>query len=154
MGRCCGHGSCSVSDPQMGYRAGLIRCGRFARFDKSLLSEPGQGTQLGSDHDYRKEMRSSEFGRSCSDHNSLSWLAHYPRSQKHRTPSGAQLPQALRTTIYSIQPQGHRANSPIASNKPGSVGPLRGPQALRFPCFEAPTDERKTRCGASGCLTS
>ena len=36
------------------------------------------------------------------------------------------------------------------SNKRGSVGPLCGPQTLRFPCFEAAADERQARCGASG----
>ena len=39
----------------------------------------------------------------------------------------------------------------FGSNKRGSVGPLRGPQTLRFPCFAAAADEPQARCGASGC---
>ena len=66
------------------------------------------------------------------------------------TTSCAQLPQVLRATICSTQSQGRRANS-LRSNKRGSVGPLRGPQPLGFPCFKAAADERKPRCGGSGC---
>ena len=37
----------------------------------------------------------------------------------------------------------------FGSNKRSSVGPLCGPQTLRFPCFEAVADEPQTRCGGS-----
>ena len=42
----------------------------------------------------------------------------------------------------------------FGSKKRGSVGPLRGPQTLRFPCFEAAADEPQARCGASGSISS
>ena len=72
----------------------------------------------------------------------------------HHSASCAQLPQATNVTLWaticSAQSQGRRANS-LRSNKRGSVGPLRAPQTLRFPCFKAAADERKTGCGGSGC---
>ena len=42
----------------------------------------------------------------------------------------------------------------FGSNKRSSVGPLCGPQPLRFPCFEAAADDLQTRCDASdyGCM--
>jgi hypothetical protein len=54
-------------------------------------------------------------------------------------PQWLSLSQALRATICSTQRQGRRANS-LRSNKRDSVGPLRVPQTLPFPCFEAATE--------------
>jgi hypothetical protein len=66
-----------------------------------------------------------------------------------RSAAGARLSRALRATICSAQSQGRRANS-LRSNTRDSVGPLRGPLTLGFPCFEAAPHGRHRRCGGSG----
>ena len=65
----------------------------------------------------------------------------------HPVPNFRGLSRAARG--YAEGSHGRRANS-LRSNKRGSVGPLCGPQTLRFPCFKAAEDERQPRCGGSG----